>query len=665
MAVLRPFALAAALVAISCAKQHGTGTLSPTISQVGARPLTAAEASLVKANGFVISTEEAPSFHVGYTAAFRAHQNVYFTADAFLHAWHASYDSLLAAIEVTALAPELNAMLSELRTSLAKSSAPEETRKDVAVFLEVGASLAQGKATSPAMAELVKKAEAASGMEDIILFGAPMTVDFSMLEPRGHYTQSALLQQYFRAMMWLGRTEVRLAMKKPVGEGWDVNRRALRGLALYRSLFTTRAERAWHIIDDATRALVGPSDSMSLPGFDRASKGLDLNTASDDAIVNAFRKESAQKIGSQLLPANASQIAFIPLGQRYVFDSHVFSQVTYGALKSYRMMPNPLDVAYAVFDNRGAHDLLAPELARFPDYGDALDAMAKRRDGMGGELWEGSVYHLWLTAIGSLSPRADDEKSLPEPMRSSAWNKRVLNTQLASWAELRHDNLLYAKQSFTAMAMCEYPDAYVDPYPAFYASMARMADKGLSLMASLPIEPPVRAEVVTYFEHVRDIAKKLEAIALRERRNEPLTGEQLDWMNHMVSIDGKHAGCTTVLEAHGWYADLFLHRDQALWHKPTIADVHTQPTDEVGNPVGKVLHVATGRPRLFSVTIPTCVGPREFRGFVSSYDEVTTEGFARLTDEEWAQRLQKQKPDGGSTTETPLGVPWLADIVAR
>ena len=63
-------------------------------------------------------------------------------------------------------------------------------------------------------------------------------------------------------------------------------------------------------------------------------------------------------------------------------------------------------------------------------------------------------------------------------MRTPMWNRRILNTQLESWAELRHDNLLYAKQSFTAVAACEYPDAYVDPYPAFYAAMARMADKG-------------------------------------------------------------------------------------------------------------------------------------------------------------------------------------------
>jgi len=651
--------IACLLLSGGCAKKFG-GAAVPAAS--GARELTSAEAKVQGQNGFVISREETSSFHLGYTAAFRAHQRVYFTADAFLHAWHASYDTLLSTLETSVLAPELNAMLAELRGALAKSSAPAEARGDVALFVDVAASLASGTAVSKEAAPLFKQAEAAAGEATITLFGDPMSVDLSQMKPRGHYTQSKELERYFRAMMWLGRTEVRLAKKDAKAEAWNVNRRAVRGLALFRALFTPRAERAWHVLDDATNALAGPPDSMSLPGYDRATKGLDLATASDEAIVAAFDKESTQKIGSQLLPPKTGDISFLPLGQRYVFDSHVLSAVTYGALKTYRMMPSPLDVAYAVFDNPMALELLGKDLAD-PEYREALTGIAKRRDAMGPELWEGSLHHLWLSAIRALSPDRDKDKSLPAPMQSPAWEKRLLNTQLASWAELRHDNLLYAKQSYTAVAMCEYPDAYVDPYPAFFTAMAKMAEKGRVLAATLPFQGGQGARVLAYFERVGAIATRLADMAARERRNEPLTSEQLDFMNHMVSIDGKHAGCTTVWEPHGWYADLHYSADDVLMHKPTIADVHTQPTDEAGNPVGKVLHVATGRPRMFSVTIQTCVGPREYRGFVSSYDEVVTKEYQRLTDEEWSAKLGKNTPSG-YVTSTPVDVPWLTSIVA-
>src|SRR5690606_40805394 len=51
---------------------------------------------------------------------------------------------------------------------------------------------------------------------------------------------------------------------------------------------------------------------------------------------------------------------------------------------------------------------------------------------------------------------------MPEITGTEAWNRRILNTQLASWAELRDDTLLYAKQSYTGVPGCEYPDAYVE-----------------------------------------------------------------------------------------------------------------------------------------------------------------------------------------------------------
>ena len=63
---------------------------------------------------------------------------------------------------------------------------------------------------------------------------------------------------------------------------------------------------------------------------------------------------------------------------------------------------------------------------------------------------------------------------------------------------------------------------------------------------------------------------------------------------------------------------------------PTIADVHTQPTDAYGAPVGRVLHVATGMPRTMVVTVETCTGPRAYVGLASSYFERVTDLMSRI-----------------------------------
>ena len=48
--------------------------------------------------------------------------------------------------------------------------------------------------------------------------------------------------------------------------------------------------------------------------------------------------------------------------------------------------------------------------------------------------------------------------------------------------------------------------------------------------------------------------------------------------------------CGSPPTVQGWYADLFFNTTQASEFDPTIADVHTQPTEAGGGPAGKVLH---------------------------------------------------------------------------
>ena len=142
-------------------------------------------------------------------------------------------------------------------------------------------------------------------------------------------------------------------------------------------------------------------------------------------------------------------------------------------------MPNPLDVAYAALGNDQAASLLEPELRKYP-YAPALESMRRLADEHGDAFWGANLYNLWLGALRALSPTADIAQGggLPAVARTEAWGRRMLNTQLASWAELRHDTILYVKQSYTSGAACEFPDAYVDPYPAFYARLQAFAAGG-------------------------------------------------------------------------------------------------------------------------------------------------------------------------------------------
>src|SRR5690606_10632238 len=101
----------------------------------------------------------------------------------------------------------------------------------------------------------------------------------------------------------------------------------------------------------------------------------------------------------------------------------------------------------------------------------------------------------------------------------------------------------------------------------------------------------------------------------------------------------------------GWYGELFI--DGSVEWAPTIADVHTQPDDGFGNPVGRVLHVGTGEIRTMYTSIESCSGPRAYVGLVSSYYEHIENDWKRLNDLEWAQMLEDAPP------ESP---PWLTPL---
>ena len=135
-------------------------------------------------------------------------------------------------------------------------------------------------------------------------------------------------------------------------------------------------------------------------------------------------------------------------------------------------------------------------------------------------------------------------------------------------------------------------------------------------------------------------------------------------MNQAIVEKPTGPGCGgSPRDVRGWYTDLVYGGD-ALAFKPTIADVHTQWTDENGNPVGLVLHVGTGAPRLMVVDVgrrnPGEEEPqgrsRYFVGVVSDYAEYTTSRFRRLTDQDWEGLIAQRNPED---------VAWMRDLVVR
>src|SRR5690606_35450824 len=136
--------------------------------------------------------------------------------DSILYSVHDSYDEILKTLELEVLRHELGLLLSGMRERLA--TWPEsEARADADVSHTGAARLLQGQLLTteaggdPALVSgLYESALAAEGQRYVTLFGVVREEDFSQFEPRGHYAGLPDLEQYFRAMIWLGRTDFRM-----------------------------------------------------------------------------------------------------------------------------------------------------------------------------------------------------------------------------------------------------------------------------------------------------------------------------------------------------------------------------------------------------------------------------------------------------------------------
>lgn len=629
------------------------------------------ELAVLDQRGFVVSKRQTfPSFLRGYASIYENHLPVYVSADAMLDALHRSYDKILEVVEYQLLRDELGSLLSTMLTTLPTTGASVEIQKEAELYLQVALGLLQGGApagSDPVVGEWIAKARAAEGFLVAELFGGSRMVDTSQFTPRGHYTEG--LEGYFQSMIWLGRIDLRLIETQSDGSSVFHRNQYDMTLALAEAAGGT-ALANWHKLDDTVQAFVGESDNMTLPQVNAMVEAMGgmaaARAASDEQVLEVLTEAGygTQQIASHLM-VNDGTVPTLPLsrtfllfGQRYVADSHVFSEVTYDRVG--RMMPNPLDVAFAALgNNQGAHQN-ADELALVGGYPGALAGMRALIDSHDDSFWNANLYNLWNSALRGLSePVGADPAALglPQVTGTKAWGRRLLNTQLGSWAQLRHDTILYAKQSYSGIPGCDFPDAYIEPYPEFFGAIGRYATRGEQLLQSLQLGEGAGELASTYYASLRNAAETLGEMAAQQRDGIPHTADQLEFINNAVRIEAENAGCVTIDVPNGWYADLFFERAASIELDATIADVHTQPANEAGAIVGKVLHVGTGMPRVMTVTVDTCAGPRAYTGMAYAYHETVTEDFERLNDEDWSASLV----DGVQ----PPDVPWAASFVSE
>jgi hypothetical protein len=649
--------------------------------------LSADQLARLAQSGVVVSPGQEKEFFTVYEKARYDNVPIFVTSDSLLHSYHLIFDKVLRTAERQYFIPllqELNqAVLAEAdaQYQALRGTAWEDAALRTVAFVGVGAKLLEPDIEVPAYAQELVNAEvdlveAAAGIQPSPLFpGLEFGEDYTQYIPRGHYTLSEELKAYFKSMMWYGRMTFRLKTRDPQVGRAETRSALLLVHALRNATVDGRpALDVWLDLYDPTAFLVGRSDDLTAFQYlevinDVYGPTPTLTEIADESMLDTFIEEADRLPPPRILGLVISELddeieatkGFRFMGQRFVPDAYVFRQLIWrnvGTSDRPRELPNGLDIMAAMGSER-AYVILS-ELGE-DEYDKYPEQMAKMQDWMGSltqEEWTETLYNGWLYTLQPLLDPAGE--GYPQFMQSDAWLDKQLSTSLGSWAELKHDTILYAKQAYAEMGGGGYnpplpKDAvgYVEPVPEFYARLSALATMTRDGLQSRGL---LGEKDANSLERINRLADAFQVMAEKELRGEPLTEDEA----RLIRFYGGEL--ENLVMASGDVPDEDPAATPMMDEEPQaaiIADVATAP-DYVrdGVPDPTVLEVGVGRVDDIYVVVPaTDEDGSTFlqvaKGGVFSYYEFPWPADDRLTDEKWRQMLDDdQAPERPSWIDT-------------
>lgn len=647
--------------------------------------LNTQQKELLKNNGFMVKSFGVENDIIDPYKYLKDHAiPVFVTSDTLLHLYHILFDQTLKGIEereffdsILDLSKAVFDKSIEDYDAFTEPQLKEAARRNVG-FFAVALSLLQTPSDDYNNSETIKTVsfsipdyvignvttelsliKAHEGFSDSPLFR--YKEDYSQYNPRGHYTQSEKLKRYFKAMMWYGRVAFLLRGSDILSE-IDAKTATIQACLISTALSTLTnqgkpLEENWERVYAVTTFFVGAADDLipfeyltsietvfgtqfNATEFLNETKMMNLlgtlaqlrspqiyGGTGNVGIQPPFSKEQLNEV---LEKTKGMRL----MGQRFIPDSYMFQNLVFPTTGQFtgngepftyamgqRMFPRGLDIMTILGSSRARTHLDTEGDSSYEFYDRQINNLSVQFASLNVTEWNRNLYWGWLYTLKPLLSSFDSR--YPTFMQNSAWSDKELQTVLASWTELRHDTILYAKQSYTPRLTAVPPEAsvvgYVEPVPEMYQrllALTKMTRTGLTNLQA------INETETTRLNNLETLLERLLSISTLELERKELNesdyrfirnfGEELDRIVTGVNTQGKE---TTI-----------------------IADVHTDTNTE------QVLEEAVGYVNLIIVTYQTADGHIiAGAGPVFSYYEFKQPMSDRLTDEEWKHLLENQQ----------------------
>lgn len=601
------------------------------------------------------------------------------TTDLAAHAQHLIFDRMLQFTEQQYFEPRLLELTNLFIDALSKNiDVPEELRNQAIAYFQVPQALLElapeqeisddwektvtykekdaatilSKYPSDVQAD-IRQVLSVDGCTSIVF---NTDEDFSQYKPRGHYTKNGILEAYFRAEMWYGRIHFLIAKTATMEDTYRMEPIAL--LIIDTVKKNKDLYNKWAALFDPITSLIGMSDDLSfndiLPLW-KDKNVSDFSTwVSNKKNLCDFMNLCHERLRPPAISSNALINGANPayegdsderkppmgwrfLGQRFTYDSYIHTQVSPPRLKS-RDIVRGLDIMKA-FGSQSADILLAQsDYPSMPGLQERLDALEKEFAAYDATFWNKTYYNQVLYQIKSQA--TFEQGSGFYFTESPAWNVKAQLSAHGTWAELRHDTILYVKQTYAERAgdgdfeptyrtlPLPKPTHYIEPNVPFWEGSLASIENLLAIYSNYNL---LDTESENVLQNMESIYQRALAIVKLEAANANVSQDDIDWI---PTISAKLGNLILVHnrggDAYSTNADQF--------KMACIADVFTN-TD-----MGVVLETAVGIPYRICVPLNDKQGGKRIAiGYTFSYYEFLHQQNDRMTDEQWKAIVYKDQ----------------------
>jgi hypothetical protein len=628
---------------------------------------------MIEERGFVVlPASHDQFFHVYEDNDYRVIPS-FITSDSILQLYHVFFDYSLRQVEEKRLLPRASSLSRQLLERAhqhyrrATTPAIREASALALSYFAVASALFSGKL--PQLPKKLRKpvrAELALIRAHRRITASPLMryeqkkLDYTQFIPRGHYTRSKALKRFFRGMIWFGRAYFLLD-----------DPRHLRAAVIFSAALERQSNRdkrfrpgplrqLWQAIYEPTSFFVGKADDLTPEHVWQVWSTVAEVQGTGDLRLNEPKHLAQAKARLQSLDPRRIKTAHVHqpntgirfMGQRYIPDSEIFQRLIH---IPERPFPKGLDL-FAVLGNAEARELLDKhyrEPERWRGYLAARANLVQQFRALPEASWSQNLYWSWIDTLRVLL--GPPEAGAPAFAKTRAWRFKQLHTSLASWAELRHDTILYAKPFGAECGgdEAEIPKTrgYIEPVPRFYLRLYKLLEQTRKGLAQRQLLTTAHAGLS---KQLGDLLQFLARVSRKQLDQKPISRREYEQMR----LYGAELSYLT--------ANLLSGGKTSDWQEVHGPDRSVAVVADIGTSGGEALEEAVGKVNEIFVVVEVDGAPMLTRGAVFSYYEFGWPVANRLSDERWQKLLEQKKapppPDWVDRFSTKQQCPKMPDV---